>query len=117
MNDFGKDSRGSPIEAIKMLALVNGAAAVAILAYLGNIAGHASAAHQPNMVRPLVMVFCGCIGVRNDVDSRVFHPATSFFRKSATELTVNPLVSATDMVSHLDLCCFSSRRSLSVSDM
>jgi hypothetical protein len=34
------------IEAIKMLALVNGGAAVAILAYLGNIAGHAPTVPQ-----------------------------------------------------------------------
>jgi hypothetical protein len=43
------------VEAIKMLALVNGGAAVAILAYLGNLAKYV--AHQPNMVRPL-MWFC-----------------------------------------------------------
>jgi hypothetical protein len=79
MNGFGKGSRGSQgstpwhleetykaliplsIEAIKMLALVNGGAAVAILAYLGNIAGHASAAHQPNMVRPLVWFSAGLL--------------------------------------------------------
>lgn len=78
MNGF-KDSRKNPsstpwhleetykgliplsIEAIKMLALVNGGAAVAILAYLGNIAGHASAAQQPDMVRPLAWFSAGLL--------------------------------------------------------
>ena len=77
MNGSGKDSRGSQgstpwhleqtykaliplsIEAIKMLALVNGGAAVAILAYLGNIARYAGVAHQPNMVRPLLWFSAG----------------------------------------------------------
>jgi hypothetical protein len=49
------------IEAIKMLGLVNGGAAVAILAYLGNIAGHAPTAPQPDMVRPLVWFSAGLL--------------------------------------------------------
>jgi len=47
------------IEAFKMLALVNGGAAVAILAYLGNIAGHAPTAPQPDMIRPLAWFSAG----------------------------------------------------------
>ena len=49
------------IEAIKMLALVNGGAAVAILAYLGSIAGHAPAAPQPDMVSPLAWFSAGLL--------------------------------------------------------
>lgn len=41
------------IEALKALALVNGGAAVAILAYLGNVASRASAMRLPNMIWPL----------------------------------------------------------------
>jgi hypothetical protein len=37
------------IELLKMLALVNGGAAVALLAYLGNLASRASGARPPNM--------------------------------------------------------------------
>jgi len=49
------------IEAIKMLALVNGGAAVAILAYLGSIAGHAPTAPQPDMVPPLAWFSAGLL--------------------------------------------------------
>jgi hypothetical protein len=49
------------IEAIKMLALVNGGAAVAILAYLGNIAGHAPTVPQPDMIGPLAWFCAGLL--------------------------------------------------------
>jgi hypothetical protein len=43
------------IEALKALLLINGGAAVAILAYLGNLASHdSSAAHLPNMKNALL---------------------------------------------------------------
>ena len=51
----------SSIEAIKMLALVNGGAAVAILAYLGNIAGHAPTVPQPDMICPLAWFCAGLL--------------------------------------------------------
>jgi len=44
-----------------MLALVNGGAAVAILAYLGNIAGHAPTVPQPDMICPLAWFCAGLL--------------------------------------------------------
>jgi hypothetical protein len=49
------------IELLKALLLINGGAAVAILAYLGSLASHASpGAHQPNMKNALL---CFSLGV------------------------------------------------------
>jgi hypothetical protein len=46
------------IEALKTLALLNGGAAVAILAYLGNLASHAPApAHLP-AIKPALLWYC-----------------------------------------------------------
>jgi hypothetical protein len=47
------------IEGLKLLALVNGAAAVAVLTYLGNLVSHVSpgAVHPPNMI-PAVAFYC-----------------------------------------------------------
>jgi membrane protein YqaA with SNARE-associated domain len=42
------------IEALKALLLINGGAAVAILAYLGNLASHPPVAHLPNMKNALL---------------------------------------------------------------
>lgn len=42
------------VEALKTLALVNGGAAVAILAFLGNLASRTPAVHLPNMTWALV---------------------------------------------------------------
>jgi hypothetical protein len=48
------------IEALKALLLINGGAAVAILAYLGSLASRGSTAHLPNMKGALL---CFAIGV------------------------------------------------------
>jgi hypothetical protein len=49
------------IELLKALLLINGGAAVAILAYLGNLSSHdSSAGHQPNMKNALL---CFSVGV------------------------------------------------------
>ena len=47
------------VEGLKLLALVNGAAAVAVLTYLGSLVSHVSpgAAHPPNMI-PAVACYC-----------------------------------------------------------
>jgi hypothetical protein len=47
------------IEALKALALVNGGAAVASLAYLGNVAAHVPAIRLPNMIGPLASFASG----------------------------------------------------------
>lgn len=44
------------IEALKLLALVNGGAAVAVLTYLGNLAVHSG--HLPNL-KPALLWYCG----------------------------------------------------------
>jgi len=48
------------IEALKALLLINGGAAVAILAYLGNLASRTSVANLPNMRNALL---CFSVGV------------------------------------------------------
>src|SRR5437879_1800360 len=45
------------IEGLKMLALVNGGAAVAVLTYLGNLATH-SGRDLPN-IKPALLCYCG----------------------------------------------------------
>jgi hypothetical protein len=50
------------IELLKALLLINGGAAVAILAYLGNLPSHAyPAAHQPNMRNALLRFSVGVL--------------------------------------------------------
>jgi hypothetical protein len=51
------------IEALKMLALVNGGAAVAVLTYLGNLASHSPApTHLPD-IKPALLWYCmGLVG-------------------------------------------------------
>jgi len=46
------------VELVKMLALVNGGAAVALLAYLGNFAAHNSGERPPQLTHALLW-FCG----------------------------------------------------------
>ena len=46
------------IEALKALLLINGGAAVAILAYLGNLASRTSLAHLPTGREKRVTLFC-----------------------------------------------------------
>jgi hypothetical protein len=46
------------IEALKALLLINGGAAVAVLAYLGNLASHGSVLHLPN-IKTALMWFAG----------------------------------------------------------
>jgi hypothetical protein len=47
------------VEALKMLALVNGGAAVAVLTYLGNLASRSPApAHVPT-IKPALLWYCG----------------------------------------------------------
>jgi len=57
------------VEALKMLALVNGGAAIAVLTYLGNIVARA-----PNAVRPNISpaLFCYCFGLSLTVLAFVF---------------------------------------------
>ena len=55
------------IEGLKALLLINGGAAVAILAYLGNLASRASVAHLPDVKNALL-----CLSTRFAVD-RKFH--------------------------------------------
>lgn len=47
------------IEALKILALINGGAAVAILAYLGNLASHAPAAAHLPAIKHALEWYCG----------------------------------------------------------
>jgi hypothetical protein len=46
------------IEALKALLLINGGAAVAVLAYLGNLASRSSSVHLPN-IKSALMWFAG----------------------------------------------------------
>ena len=46
------------IEGLKMLALVNGGAAVAVLTYLGNLASRSSAPAQLPVIRPALLWYC-----------------------------------------------------------
>ena len=46
------------VEALKMLALVNGGAAVAVLTYLGSLVSRAPVAHQPE-IKPALLWYCG----------------------------------------------------------
>ena len=46
------------IEALKVLLLINGGAAVAVLAYLGNLASRVPSAHQPS-IKSALMWFAG----------------------------------------------------------
>ena len=102
-----------------MLALVNGGAAVAILAYLGNIAGHAPTAPQPDMIRPLAWFSTGLLAAAITFIV-AYHTQLLLFQEESDRVTANPVVSDTfdtNMVSCLDLCCLSSRQSLSVLDV
>lgn len=45
------------VECLKMLALINGGAAVAILTYLGNLVGHSSNQHSIN-ITPAILWYC-----------------------------------------------------------
>jgi quinol-cytochrome oxidoreductase complex cytochrome b subunit len=48
------------VEALKMLAIVNGAAAVAVLTYLGNLVSHPpSSGFRPPHIAPVVRWYCG----------------------------------------------------------
>jgi len=49
------------VEALKMVALINGGAAVAILAYLGNLASHPSHRRIPNMTCALAFFSIGLL--------------------------------------------------------
>jgi hypothetical protein len=47
------------IEALKLLALVNGGAAVAVLTYLGNLASHSPAPASLPAIKPALLWYCG----------------------------------------------------------
>jgi hypothetical protein len=47
------------VEALKLLALVNGGAAVAVLTYLGNLVSHTPPGTHPPNVRPALLWYCG----------------------------------------------------------
>jgi hypothetical protein len=47
------------VECLKMLAIVNGGAAVAVLTYLGNLASHAASGQPAIHITPALMCYCG----------------------------------------------------------
>ncbi len=47
------------VEALKLVALINGGAAVAILVYLGNLASRSGDTHPPNMAWALICFATG----------------------------------------------------------
>ncbi len=47
------------VECLKMLAIVNGGAAVAVLTYLGNLASHAASGQPTIHITPALMCYCG----------------------------------------------------------
>ncbi len=46
------------VEALKMLMLINGGAAIAVLTYLGNLVARAPAGHAPKMIRSALLWYC-----------------------------------------------------------
>jgi ABC-type Fe3+-siderophore transport system permease subunit len=49
------------VEALKMLALANGGAAVALLTYLGNLLSHGPSGRLPNLTGPLICYSVGLL--------------------------------------------------------
>jgi hypothetical protein len=47
------------VECLKMLAIVNGGAAVAVLTYLANLASHAAAGQPTSHITPALLCYCG----------------------------------------------------------
>jgi hypothetical protein len=47
------------VECLKMLAIVNGGAAVAVLTYLGNLAGRTASGQPTNHITQALMCYCG----------------------------------------------------------
>src|SRR5262249_22798745 len=47
------------VECLKILAIVNGGAAGAVLTYIGNLASHAASGQPTNHITPALLSYCG----------------------------------------------------------
>jgi len=65
------------IEGLKALLLINGGAAVAILAYLGNLAARTSVAHLPDVKNALLCFAGDVFATRSHLSSRILRSITS----------------------------------------
>jgi hypothetical protein len=105
------------VELLKMLALVNGGAAVALLAYLGNFAAHASSGEHPPhlihalswfasglLVTTLTMVVAYLTQLRLYYEERARHLGEKFVTLHGYLLTIGLLLTVVSAVAFLEGC-------------